>query len=100
MLSAEAVRRRLLRWQRNGSDWTWLWLRASATIFGAAIVDELEKEGVDCRLVRRCRGKQSPVSAVMIDRSGERMIVNFKDPASTAAQTGFHGSCPSKSMAF
>jgi sulfofructose kinase len=54
--------------------------RVGDDFFGAAIVDELEMEGVDCKLVRRCPGKQSSVSAVMIDRSGERMLVNFKDP--------------------
>jgi sulfofructose kinase len=48
--------------------------------FGAAIVDELEMEGVDCKLVRRHPGKQTSVSAVMIDSIGERMLVNFKDP--------------------
>ena len=54
--------------------------RVGDDVFGAAIVDELEREGVDCKLVRRHPGKQSSVSAVMIDRSGERMLVNFKDP--------------------
>ncbi len=54
--------------------------RVGDDIFGAAIIDELEKEGVDCTLVRKCAGRQSSVSAVMIDRSGERMLVNFKDP--------------------
>jgi sulfofructose kinase len=48
--------------------------------FGAAIVDELVAEGVDCALVRRCRGRRSSVSAVMIGAEGERMIVNYKDP--------------------
>lgn len=54
--------------------------RVGDDVFGAAIVDELEKEGVDCSLVRRCPGRQSSVSAVMVDGRGERMIVNFKDP--------------------
>jgi sulfofructose kinase len=54
--------------------------RVGDDVFGAAIVDDLEMEGVDCKLVRRCPGKQSSVSAVMIDSSGERMLVNFKDP--------------------
>jgi sulfofructose kinase len=54
--------------------------RVGDDFFGAAIVDELEKEGVDCKLVRRCPGKQSSVSAVLIDSNGERMIVNYKDP--------------------
>ncbi len=55
--------------------------RVGDDVFGAAIVDELEREGVDCGLVRRCEGRQSSVSAVMIDGRGERMIVNFKDPS-------------------
>ena len=54
--------------------------RVGDDFFGAAIIDELEKEGVDCKLVRRCAGRGSSVSAVMIDGRGERMIVNFKDP--------------------
>ncbi len=54
--------------------------RVGDDLFGAAIVDELEREGVDCSLVRRCPGRQSSVSAVMVDSGGERMIVNFKDP--------------------
>ena len=54
--------------------------RVGDDFFGDAIIDELEKEGVDCKLVRRCRNRRSCVSAVMIDGSGERMIVNFKDP--------------------
>ncbi len=54
--------------------------RVGDDVFGAAIVDELEREGVDCALVRRCPGKRSSVSAVMVDGRGERMIVNFKDP--------------------
>ncbi len=54
--------------------------RVGDDFFGAAIVDELEREGVDCSLVRRHPGHRSSVSAVMVDGSGERMIVNFKDP--------------------
>src|SRR5664279_522385 len=46
--------------------------RVGDDVFGAALVDELEKEGVDCRLVRKCPGRQSSVSAVMIDGRGER----------------------------
>ncbi len=54
--------------------------RVGDDAFGAAIADELIKEGVDCSLVRRWPGRHSAVSAVMIDRSGERMLVNYKDP--------------------
>ncbi len=54
--------------------------RVGDDAFGAAIVDDLEKEGVDCALVRKFTGKHSSVSAVMVDSRGERMIVNYKDP--------------------
>jgi sulfofructose kinase len=47
---------------------------------GGLIVAELEGYGVDCALVRRCAGRRSSVSAVMIDPAGERMIVNYLDP--------------------
>jgi sulfofructose kinase len=52
--------------------------------FGHAIVSDLLKEGVDCALVRRYPGRRSSVSAVMVDARGERMIVNYKDPAMDA----------------
>ena len=54
--------------------------RVGDDIFGAAIVDELVKEGVDCSLVRRWPGRRSAVSTVMVDKAGERMLVNYKDP--------------------
>ncbi|MGC1587107.1 MAG: PfkB family carbohydrate kinase [Rhodomicrobium sp.] len=54
--------------------------RVGDDTFGAAIAAELIKEGVDCSLVRRWPGRHSAVSAVMIDKSGERMLVNYKDP--------------------
>ncbi len=54
--------------------------RVGDDAFGAAIAGELIKEGVDCSLVRRWPGRRSAVSAVMINNSGERMLVNYKDP--------------------
>jgi sulfofructose kinase len=44
------------------------------------VVRELEGHGVDCALVRRHAGRQTSLSAVMLDRAGERMIVNYLDP--------------------
>ncbi len=52
--------------------------------FGAALLAELVNEGVDCGLVRRCAGRRTSVSAVMVDARGERMLVNYKDPAMDA----------------
>ena len=54
--------------------------RVGKDVFGTAIVDELIREGVDCEFVRRWPGRHSAVSAVMIGSSGERMLVNYKDP--------------------
>lgn len=54
--------------------------RVGDDAFGAAIVDELVGEGVDCALVHRWPGRHSAVSAVMVSSSGERMLVNYKDP--------------------
>ncbi|MGO9484879.1 MAG: PfkB family carbohydrate kinase [Rhodomicrobium sp.] len=54
--------------------------RVGDDAFGAAITDELAKEGVDCALVRSWPGRRSAVSAVLINRAGERMLVNYKDP--------------------
>jgi sulfofructose kinase len=41
---------------------------------------ELAAEGIDCSLVREWAGFRSPVSAVMVDPAGERMVVSYSDP--------------------
>ena len=43
------------------------------------IVAGLEAEGVETRLVRRFPGRKSSFSSVLIDRAGERQIVNYRD---------------------
>src|SRR5688572_15628349 len=40
------------------------------------LIGELERYGVDCTYVRRFKDCSSSVSGVMVDASGERMIVN------------------------
>jgi sulfofructose kinase len=45
------------------------------------MIAELERDGVDCTLVRRCAGYRSPVSAVIVDPKGERLVVSYSDPA-------------------
>jgi sulfofructose kinase len=51
---------------------------------GDRIVAELDAEGVDTRWVGRSPDHPSPTSAVVIDRRGERMIVNSTDQATMA----------------
>lgn len=47
---------------------------------GGTILAGLEKEGVDCIHVQRLSGVTSPLSAVIVDDAGERLVVNYKDP--------------------
>lgn len=54
-----------------------------------AVADMIEAElagyGVDCTLLRRFAGCASSTSAVFVDARGERLIVNYLDPAIPAA---------------
>jgi sulfofructose kinase len=55
---------------------------------GDEIVAGLEAEEVDCRGIERVAGRRSPLSAILVDRAGERVIVSYSDreiPGSTAA---------------
>jgi sulfofructose kinase len=45
---------------------------------GAAVVAALEAEGVDCALSPLTTGATSPLSSVLVDEAGERLIVNFR----------------------
>jgi sulfofructose kinase len=58
-----------------------LWARVGADANGGRIVADLAAAGVDVTGVRRVDGAVSGVSAVIVDRRGERMIVNHSDPA-------------------
>ncbi len=46
---------------------------------GQRIVDGLASAQVDSSLVRRIKGTSSPLSMVLVDASGERLIVNHSD---------------------
>jgi sulfofructose kinase len=47
---------------------------------GDVIRAELGFEGVDCALSVPEAGRRSPVSAIMVDVAGERMVVSYADP--------------------
>ncbi|MDJ0749316.1 MAG: PfkB family carbohydrate kinase [Woeseiaceae bacterium] len=53
--------------------------RVGDDLLANLIALELEHYGVDCTLVRRMEGRQSSVSAVLVDGAGERTIVNYLD---------------------
>lgn len=43
------------------------------------IIRDLEADGVNCAGVRRFEGLKSPMSAVMVDKFGERLIMGYRD---------------------
>ena len=47
---------------------------------GDEIVAGLVAEHVDCGGIRRVAGRRSPLSAILVDRLGERLIVSYADP--------------------
>lgn len=58
-----------------------LFARVGADAGGERFVAEIEAAGVDCRHVRRVEGARTPVSTVLVDPQGERLIVPWYDPA-------------------
>ncbi len=48
---------------------------------GLRFVDELTRAGVDCSAVRRVPGARSPLCTVLVEDSGERLVVPYYDPA-------------------
>jgi sulfofructose kinase len=59
----------------------WLATRLADDLTGGQIVADLEGEGVDAGFVRRFAGLRSPVSAILVDAEGERMVISYSDPA-------------------
>jgi sulfofructose kinase len=54
--------------------------RLGDDVTGDVIRNELEVERVDLRGCEAMAGARSPVSAIMVDPAGERMIVSYSDP--------------------
>ena len=54
------------------------WGRVGADDNGAALAARLAEEGVDARALRRMAGARTPVSAVLVDRTGERVTVAYR----------------------
>lgn len=62
--------------------------RLADDLTGDQIVADLEGEGVDASLSLRAPGLRSPVSAILVDAAGERMVVSYSDP-SMPEETGW-----------
>ncbi|MEM7445144.1 MAG: PfkB family carbohydrate kinase, partial [Pseudomonadota bacterium] len=54
-----------------------LWARVGDDGWGQRILNDLQADGVRTEAVRQITNGKSSISAVMVDRRGERMIVNF-----------------------
>jgi sugar/nucleoside kinase (ribokinase family) len=59
---------------------------AGADTVGDEILARLARAGIDCSGAVRIDGAQSPLSAIFIDTSGERLIVNHRDDRLSEAQ--------------
>jgi sulfofructose kinase len=46
---------------------------------GETILNEIARDGVDVSLSRRFEGLKSPLSCILVDAAGERMIVSYSD---------------------
>lgn len=64
-----------------------LWTRLGDDAIGDAIVAELETFGVGVQWCKRTVGQVSPVSAVLVDDRGDRLLVNYSDPSSDTDAT-------------
>jgi sugar/nucleoside kinase (ribokinase family) len=53
--------------------------RIGNDVMGDQFVAEIAAEGVDCRFVRRFEGVPTPLSAVIVDKAGERLILPYYD---------------------
>lgn len=58
----------------------WLATRLADDLAGDEIVADLAREGVDTSFARRVAGLRSPVSAILVDAQGERMVISYSDP--------------------
>ncbi|CAN7739174.1 PfkB family carbohydrate kinase [Bosea sp. LjRoot9] len=73
---------------------SWLATRLADDLTGDQIVAELEGEGVDTGFCLRAPGLRSPVSAILVDAEGERMVISYSDPAMPVTTDWLPGSLP------
>jgi sulfofructose kinase len=53
--------------------------RLGEDALASTILDAIASEGVDVSLSKRFPGKTSPLSCILVDRDGERMIISYSD---------------------
>jgi sulfofructose kinase len=57
------------------------WGRVADDALGERILGDLAAEGVDVADARRVPGCRSPVSSILVDAQGDRLICSYSDPA-------------------
>lgn len=72
----------------------WIATRLGDDLTGDRIVADLAADGVDTRFAHRFPGLRSPVSAILVDAAGERMVVSYTDPATPTAPGWLPASLP------
>ena len=63
---------------------------------GEIIVSGLNHENVDCALVRRIDGIKSSFSSIYVNKTGERQIMNFRDPEFPVSTSWFPEKIPER----
>lgn len=69
-----------------------LWASVGDDAAGRDLVREIAAEGVDTGLVRTVPGGRTAIATILVDASGERIIVPFYDPATQADPGALPGS--------
>lgn len=57
-----------------------IWARVGDDLAGQQYLDDLAAAGVDVAQVRRLPGRRTPVSTILVDRQGQRLVVPYYDP--------------------
>jgi sulfofructose kinase len=73
---------------------SWLATRLADDLTGDRIVADLAVEGVETGFAHRTAGLRSPVSAILVDAAGERMVISYSDPAMPVATDWLPKSLP------
>jgi sulfofructose kinase len=64
---------------RQGGE-SWLITRLGSDALAQTILDEIKGEGVNISLSKMFAGLASPLSSILVDKAGERMIISYSDP--------------------
>jgi sulfofructose kinase len=64
--------------------------RVGNDLFGNIIIEQLQKDGVDCSLVQVTANARSSFSSVLINHQGERQIVNFRGAGLSDDSSALH----------